>query len=160
VVRRVYPTRPIVGVGALIVRDGKILLEQRKNEPGRGKWSVPGGIVELGETLEHTVIRETEEETGLVVDDPVLVDAVSQISLDDDGKVKYHFIIIDYFVRMKSGTYKAASDAAALEWVLLTDVESKDLTPSFRRFFIDNREKLKGMNSDSTAYGSKDDLGN
>lgn len=157
---RLYPTRPIVGVGALIVRDGKILLEQRKNEPGRGKWSVPGGIVELGETLEHTVIRETEEETGLVVDDPVLVDAVSQISLDDAGKVKYHFIIIDYFVRMKSGTYKAASDAAALEWVLLTDVESKDLTASFRRFFIDNREKLKGLNSDSGVYGSEDDLGN
>ena len=149
-----------MGVGAIVVHDGKILLEQRKNEPGRGKWSVPGGIVELGETLEHTVIRETEEETGLVVDDPVLVDAVSQISLDDAGKVKYHFVIIDYFVRLKSGTSKAASDAAALEWVSLADVESKGLTPSFRRFFVDNREKLKGMNPDSRVCGSENDLFN
>jgi ADP-ribose pyrophosphatase YjhB (NUDIX family) len=155
---RLYPTRPIVGVGAIIVHDGKILLEQRKNEPGRGKWSVPGGIVELGETLEHTVIRETEEETGLVVDDPVLIDAVSQISLDDAGKVKYHFVIIDYFVRLKSGTSKAASDAAALEWVSLADVESKGLTPSFRRFFVDNREKLKRMNSDSRSCSSENDV--
>jgi len=142
------------------VHGGKILLEQRKNEPGRGKWSVPGGIVELGEALEQTVIRETEEETGLVVDDPVLVDAVSQISLDDAGKVKYHFVIVDYFVRLKSGTLKAASDAAALRWVSLDDVESKDLTPSFRRFFVDNREKLKGMNSDSRVCGSENGVGN
>jgi 8-oxo-dGTP diphosphatase len=149
VLSRVYPARPIVGVGAIILCDGKILLEQRKNEPGRGKWSVPGGIVELGETLEQTVIRETEEETGLVVDNPVLVDTVSQISLDDAGKVKYHFVIIDYFVRPKSGTSKAASDAAALEWVAIADVESRDLTPSFRRFFVENREKLKRMNSGS-----------
>ena len=150
---RLYPTRPIVGVGAIIVHDDKILLEQRKNEPGKGKWSVPGGIVELGETLEHTVIRETEEETGLVVDNPVLVDAVSQISWDDAGNVKYHFVIVDYFVRLKSGTSKAASDAAALEWVALTDVENKDLTPSFRRFFVGNREKLKRMNSGSRVCG-------
>lgn len=149
-----------MGVGAIIVHDGRILLEQRKNEPGRGKWSVPGGKVEVGETLEHTVIRETEEETGLVVDDPVLVDAVSQISLDDAGKVKYHFVIIDYFVRLKSGTSKASSDAAALEWVLLAHVESKDLTPSFRRFFVDNREKLKRMNSDSRVCGSENKVGN
>ena len=150
---RLYPTRPIVGVGAIIVCDDKILLEQRKNEPGRGKWSVPGGIVELGETTEQTVIRETEEETGLVVDNPVLVDAVSQIAFDDAGKVKYHFVIIDYFVRLKSGASKAASDAAALEWVALADVESMDLTPSSRRFFVGNREKLKRMNSSSRVCG-------
>jgi 8-oxo-dGTP diphosphatase len=146
---RLYPVRPIVGVGAILVCDGKILLEERKNEPGRGKWSVPGGIVELGETLEETVIRETEEETGLVVDDPVLIDAVTQIALDEDGKVRYHFVIIDYFVRFKSGKLEAASDAAALEWVALEEVESKDLTASFRKFFVENCEKLKRMDSGS-----------
>ena len=65
---RLYPNRPIVGVGVIIVREGKILLERRKNEPGRGKWSIPGGTVELGESLEQTVIRETREETGLSVE--------------------------------------------------------------------------------------------
>jgi 8-oxo-dGTP diphosphatase len=148
---RLYPIRPIVGVGAILVCDGRMLLEERKNDPGRGKWSVPGGIVELGETLEETVIRETEEETGLVVDDPVLIDAVTQIALDEDGKVKYHFVIIDYFVRFKSGKLKAASDAAALEWIALEEVESKDLTASFRKFFIENCEKLKRMDSGSRA---------
>jgi len=146
---RLYPVRPIIGVGAILVCDGKILLEERKNEPGRGKWSVPGGIVELGETLEQTVIREAEEETGLVVDNPVLIDAVTQIALDENGKVRYHFVIIDYFVRFKSGRLEAASDAAALEWVALEEVESKDLTASFRKFFVENYEKLKRMDSGS-----------
>jgi 8-oxo-dGTP diphosphatase len=139
--------RPIVGVGAVIALQGKILLEQRKNEPGRGKWSVPGGKVELGETPEQTVIRETKEETGLVVDNPVLIDVVSQVTLDENGKVKYHFIIIDYFVRLKSGKLEAASDAASLEWVPLGEVENKDLTTSFRNFFFENHESLKKMDS-------------
>jgi 8-oxo-dGTP diphosphatase len=139
--------RPIVGVGAVIALKGKILLEQRKNEPGRGKWSVPGGKVELGETPEQTVIRETKEETGLVVDNPVLIDVVSQVTLDENGKVKYHFIIIDYFVRLKSGKLEAASDAASLEWVPLGEVENKDLTASFRNFFFENHESLKKMDS-------------
>lgn len=144
---RLYPIRPIVGVGAVTVLQGKILLEQRKNEPGRGKWSVPGGIVELGETPEQTVIRETKEETGLVVDNPVLIDVVSQVTLDENGKVKYHFVIIDYFVRLKSGKLEAASDAASLEWVPLDEVENKDLTASFRNFFLENYESLKKMDS-------------
>jgi 8-oxo-dGTP diphosphatase len=141
--------RPIVGVGAVIMLEGKILLEQRKNEPGKGKWSVPGGKVELGETPEQTIIRETKEETGLVVDNPVLIDVVSQVTLDENGKVKYHFIIIDYFVRLKSGKVEAASDAASLEWVPLGEVENKDLTTSFRNFFLEHYEDLKKMDCGS-----------
>ena len=144
---RLYPMRPIVGVGAVIVLQGKILLEQRKNEPGKGKWSVPGGKVELGETPEQAAIRETKEETGLVVDNPVLIDVVSQITLDENGKVKYHFVIIDYFVRLKTGKLEAASDAASLEWVNLDEVKNKDLTASFRDFFLKNYERLKKMES-------------
>lgn len=142
-----YPLRPIVGVGAVIVLEGKILLEQRKNEPGKGKWSIPGGKVELGETPEQAVIRETKEETGLVVGNPVLIDVVSQVTLDENGKVKYHFVIIDYFVRLKSGKLEAASDAASLEWVTFGEVENKDLTASFRNFFLENYESLKKMES-------------
>jgi 8-oxo-dGTP diphosphatase len=141
--------RPIVGVGAVIMLEGKILLEQRKNEPGRGKWSVPGGKVELGETPEKAVIRETKEETGLVVDNPVLIDVVSQVTLNENGKVKYHFVIVDYFVRLKSGKLEAASDAASLEWVPLGEVENKDLTTSFRNFFLEHYEDLKKMDCGS-----------
>jgi 8-oxo-dGTP diphosphatase len=146
---RLYPNRPIVGVGAVIIQNGKILLEKRKNDPGRGKWSIPGGLVELGESLEQAVIREVQEETGLVVDTPKLIDVVSQTTLDESGKVKYHFVIVDYLVKLQSGTARAASDAAELEWIRLDEVEQKDLIKSFRRFFEKNRKGLEKMKSSS-----------
>ena len=144
---RLYPNRPIVGVGVAIIRDGKILLEKRKNEPGRGKWSIPGGIVELGESLEQTVVRETREETGLFVSKPEPIDVVNQVTLDENGKTKYHFVIIDYFVKLESGIPKAASDAAELEWVAFEEVESRDLTKSFKGLFQKNRMRLEKMSS-------------
>lgn len=108
---RLYPSKPFVGVGAIIISEGKILLEKRRNDPGSGKWSIPGGIVELGEKVEQTVVREVKEETGLLVNRPELLGVVDNVALDEDGKVKYHFVIIDYFVKLKGGTAKAASDA-------------------------------------------------
>jgi 8-oxo-dGTP diphosphatase len=144
---RLYPSRPIVGVGVVVIREGKILLEKRKNDPGRGKWSVPGGIVELGENLERTVVREMSEETGLLVIAPEPLDVINQVTLDENNRVKYHFVIIDYLVKLKGGTLKAASDAAELEWVSFEDVEKRDLTKSFRNFFEKNRKKLEKMNS-------------
>ena len=136
-----------MGVGVLIICDGKILLEKRKNDPGKDKWSVPGGTVELGETLEQTVLREVKEETGLSVREPEPIDVINQVTLDENGKVKYHFVIIDYFVKLADGTPRAASDAAELEWAALDQVEKRDLTPSFRVFFQKNRKKLEKMNS-------------
>ena len=144
---RLYPNQPIVGVGAIIMQNAKILLEKRKNDPGRGKWSIPGGVVELGESLEQTVIREVQEETGLIVDAPELIDVVNQATLDESGKVRYHFVIVDYVVNLKSGTARAASDAADLEWVPLEQVEQKDLIKSFRDFFEKNRKKLEMISS-------------
>lgn len=145
--RRLYPDGPIVSIGAIIMQNGKILLEKRKNDPGRDKWSIPGGIVELGENPEQTVIREVHEETGLVVDSPELIDVVNSVSLDESGKVKYHFVIVDYFVKLRSGTARAASDAAKLEWVRLDEVEQRDLTKSFRDFFEKNRKRLEKISS-------------
>jgi mutator protein MutT len=144
---RVYPKLPIVGVGVILVCEGRILLAKRKNEPGKDKWSVPGGIVELGETLEQTVVREAREETGLIVEDPEPIDVISQVTLDENSKIKYHFIIIDYFVRFKNAAAEAGSDVGELEWVALDQVEKKDLTKSFRVFFQKNEEKLKKLNS-------------
>ncbi len=140
---KLYPKRPVVGVGAIILDGDKILLEKRKNSPGKGKWSVPGGLVELGERIEQATIREVKEETGLDVHEPRLVDIVDHISLDESGTVKYHFVIVDYLVRVKSGRPKAASDAEALKWVPFNEVEVYDLTESFRRFFQGNRQRLE-----------------
>jgi mutator protein MutT len=142
--KRVYPDKPVAGVGAVIVQEGKILLEKRKNAPGRGKWSVPGGLVELGESTEQAVIREVKEETGLEVEEPRLIDVVNNVSLDEKGKIKYHYVIVDYLVRVRRGVPKAASDADELKWVPFSEVEEYDLTESFRDFFRRNRQKLEG----------------
>jgi mutator protein MutT len=144
-VKKLYPDLPIVGVGAVILSEGKILLEKRKNEPAKGKWTIPGGVVEVGESLEDAVIRETKEETGLEVEAPLFIDVVDQVDLDENGRVKYHFVIIDYHVKVKRGEPRAESDADALQWVTLDEVENYDLTPSFRRFFKQNKKKLENF---------------
>ena len=145
--RRIYPKQPLVGVGAIIIRGGKILLEKRGNEPGRGKWSIPGGLVELGENLEQTAIREVKEETGLEVEKPEHIDVVDNISSDESGKVRYHFVIVDYLVKLKGGKLKAASDAAELRWVAFEEVGKYDLTSTFRAFFQRNRQNLEKLSS-------------
>jgi mutator protein MutT len=138
-----HPKKPVVGVGAIILDGDKILLEKRKNDPSKGKWSIPGGLVELGEGVEDAVIREVKEETGLEVYEPRLVDVVDYISLGEKGGVLYHFVIVDYLVTVNGGDAKAASDAEALKWVPFNEVEEYDLTESFRRFFQRNRQKLE-----------------
>jgi len=146
-VKRLYPKQPVVGVGAVIIKDGKILLEKRKSEPGRGKWSIPGGLVELGESVSQTVVREVAEETGLEVYAPELIDVVDNVVRDENGEVKYHFVIVDYFVKLKGGNMKASSDAEELQWVPLDEVEKYDLTKTFRAFIQRNKQKLEKFNS-------------
>ena len=146
-VKRLYPNQPVIGVGAVVICDGKFLLEKRKNEPGKGKWSIPGGLVELGESVEQTVIREVMEETGLEVEKPEHIDVVDNVVRDENGEIKYHFVIIDYFVKLKGGTLKAASDAEELKWVSSVDVEKYDLTKTFREFFKRNYKRLQELNS-------------
>ena len=145
--KRLYPNKPLIGVGAVIVCNGRILLEKRKGEPGKGKWSIPGGLVELGERAEQTVIREVREETNLEVENPELIDVVDSITFDEGGRIKYHFVIIDYFVKLKGGTVKAADDAAELKWVPFNEVEKYDLTRTFREFFERNFKQLQELNS-------------
>jgi 8-oxo-dGTP diphosphatase len=145
--RRQYPKQPLVGVGAVVVCSGKILLEKRKNDPGKGKWSIPGGLVELGENVEQSVIREVKEETGLDVEKPEHIDVVDSITEDENSKIRYHFVIIDYFVKLRSGALKASSDADELRWVQFDQVEEFDLTRSFRTFFQRNRQKIEAFSS-------------
>ena len=113
---RQYPERPIVGVGAVIVDDGKILLIRRKYEPLKGHWSLPGGMVEIGEPLEAALTREMQEETGLLVDVGPVIEVFDRIMRDEQRRVRYHFVLIDYLCWPSGGTLLAGSDVDAAIW--------------------------------------------
>ncbi len=148
--KREYPSRPIVGIGAVIARGGKLLLARRGSEPGRNKWSVPGGLVELGETVEETIVREVKEETNLDVEVHSLVDVVNNLVRDEEGKIRYHFVILDFFAKVKGGALRAGSDLREVKWVPLDQVERFDLTGTFREFLERNREKLQEFSADKS----------
>jgi 8-oxo-dGTP diphosphatase len=114
---REYPPGPVVGVGAVIVRDGRALIVLRGHEPRKGEWSLPGGHVELGERLTEAVRREAAEETGLLVTVGPIVETFDRVHRDPDGRVRFHFVIVDYLCAAGSGEATAASDADAVAWV-------------------------------------------
>ena len=109
---RAYPDRPFVGVGGVIVDQGRVVLIKRRFEPLAGQWSLPGGTLEIGESLEAGVAREMREETGLEVAVGPVVDVFDRILLDTDGRVRYHFVLIDYLCRPIGGSLVAGSDVA------------------------------------------------
>ena len=117
---REFPEAPIVGVGAVIIEQNRVLLVQRGREPLKGKWSLPGGMLELGESLAEGVVREVQEETGLVVEVIELVELLDRVhreSSPDGERVRYHYVIADYLCRVVGGTLQASSDADAVRWI-------------------------------------------
>ena len=126
---REYPDRPIVGVGGVVIADGKVLLVRRASEPLRGQWSLPGGVVELGETLKEGVRRELREETGLEVSIVEMVEAFERIVRDAVGRVRYHFVLIDYLCEPVTGEACAGSDVLDVAWVTRDSLARFELTP-------------------------------
>jgi len=114
--QREFPVAPLVGVGAVVVKQGRVLLVQRGTEPAKGKWSIPGGLIDVGESLREAVAREVREETGLLVEPLELIELLDRIHRDGD-RVRYHYVIADYLCRVVGGTLLAASDADAVRWV-------------------------------------------
>jgi len=127
--RRVYPKKPLVGVGILIRQGDKYLLIQRAAEPDKGLWSVPGGMIEIGERSTKAAVREVYEETGLVVEILRILDVIDKIIMDEN-KVKFHFVIVDYIAEYKSGTLKASSDALNARWVTAEEFRDYELSPT------------------------------
>ena len=125
---RLYPERPMIGVGTLIRRGEEYLLIKRAAEPDRGLWSVPGGMVELGEKTSEAAVREAEEETGLVVEILEDLGVVDKIVLDDGGRVKYHFVIIDYLAEPVSGVMHNHDDALDARWVHPRDFRKYEIS--------------------------------
>ncbi len=119
---RRYPKRPLVGVGALILKRDRILMAQRGKEPLKGWWSLPGGALEIGERLADGVCREVLEETGLKVRPLGILEVFERITRDSSGAPEYHYVLIDYMCRITGGILGPGDDVCAVEWVKRRDL--------------------------------------
>lgn len=132
---RVYPDRPLVGVGGVVFREGEVLIVKRGSEPSYGKWSIPGGLVNLGETVAEACAREVEEETGIIVEVGEVVDVCDYIERDADGRVRFHYVIIDFLAVPVGGALRAGSDVLDAKFVRIEELGEYDLTRTARRVF-------------------------
>jgi ADP-ribose pyrophosphatase YjhB (NUDIX family) len=140
---REYPNNPLVGVGAVIVEhhrdDHRVLLIRRGQPPLLGEWSLPGGVLECGETLREAVAREAREETGLLVETGELLGVYERVIRDDEKRVRYHYVLIDFLCRAVGGDLKAGSDAADVRWFTRNEL------PALKLAYDANDVVLKGL---------------
>jgi len=149
--QREFPETPLVGVGAVVVDQGRVLLVRRGHEPLKGQWSLPGGGVEVGESLTAGVVREVSEETGLTVEPLELIELLDRIHRDGE-RVRYHYVIADYLCRVVGGELKAASDADAVRWVERAEWNSHSalkLDPITVRVIEAGWQRARTINSDA-----------
>ena len=131
--KRSYPEHPIIGVGAVVVDGSRVLLVRRATEPLKGEWSVPGGMLELGEKLRDGVRREVLEETGLVVEPGEVLDVFDSIFTDAQGRTQYHYVLIDFLCRTISGEAKAETDVSEVRWISENDLPAMGLRESIEQ---------------------------
>jgi 8-oxo-dGTP diphosphatase len=132
-VRREYPERPLVGVGGVVIRDERTLLVRRGSAPLEGEWSIPGGMLELGETILEGVRRELLEETAIEVRVLDLIEVFERVTRDEAGKLKYHFVILDYLCEAVQGEAHAGSDVTDVAWARESELSKYSLTPTATR---------------------------
>jgi 8-oxo-dGTP diphosphatase len=120
---REYPAHPVVGVGAVVVRDGRALIVRRAHEPRKGEWSLPGGLLDLGESLADAARREVREETGLDVEIGPIIETFDRVHRDAEGRIRYHFVIVDFVCWSPGGDAVAGSDAEAVAWVTADEID-------------------------------------
>jgi len=128
--KRAYPDHPIIGVGAVIIDSGRALLVRRNTDPLKGEWSVPGGVLELGEKLRDGAAREALEETGLHVEVGEVLDVFDSIFPDTDGRTQYHYVLIDFLCRPLSGEAAPGSDVSEVQWITAADLDHLNLRDS------------------------------
>jgi 8-oxo-dGTP diphosphatase len=136
---REYPDNPLVGVGAVIVEENRVLLIRRGQPPLLGEWSLPGGLLECGETLREAVAREAREETGLLVETGEMLGVYERVIRDDTKRVRYHYVLLDFLCRPVGGDLKAGSDAADVRWFTRNEL------PALNLAYDTNEVVLKGL---------------
>ena len=124
---REYPKRPIIGLGAAVIGPQGVLLVKRGKPPRMGAWSLPGGAQDLGETIKEGIVREVREETGLDVEVIEIIDVIESIHHDPNGRIKYHYTLVDAYVIETGGTLKAGSDAIEAQWFSMKEIEDLQL---------------------------------
>src|ERR1700734_1968509 len=125
--QREFPEAPLVGVGAIIIEDSRVVLVKRAHPPLQAEWSIPGGVLEVGELVRQAAIREAREETGLTVKAGELLGVYDRVLRDADQRVQYHYVLIDFLCRRVAGNIAAASDAAEARWFMLEDLTGLNL---------------------------------
>jgi 8-oxo-dGTP diphosphatase len=135
--KREYPDRPLVGVGGVVVHRNRVLIIRRGGEPLKGQWSIPGGLVELGEDLISGVKRELKEETGLSVEPLEVIEVFDRI-VRKGKRVRYHYVIVDFACRLKGGRLKPASDVVDARWVRRQDLPQYDLSEKATSVILDS----------------------
>lgn len=133
VAEREYPQRPIIAVGGVVIHAGRALLVRRGQPPLEGRWSIPGGILEIGETITSAIERELKEETGVSVRVLGLLEIYEKVLRDSDNRPQYHFVILDYMCEFVEGVAAAAGDVTDAEWVAEEDLEKLQLTSAALR---------------------------
>ena len=141
--KRDYPERPMIGVGAVIIHRDRVLLVRRATEPLKGEWSVPGGMLELGEKLRDGLHREVLEETGLEVEPGEVLDVFDSIFRDEQGRTQYHYVLIDYLCHATSEEAQAASDVSEVRWVSEDELPALRLRESIEQ--VVRKGLLKGL---------------
>jgi len=125
--KREYPDQPLVGVGAIIIEGDRVVLVKRGHPPLAGEWSIPGGVLEVGETLREAAVREALEETGLTVEPGDLLGVYDRVLRDADERTIYHYVLIDFLCRRTAGEPRAAGDADEARWFAKAEVEALSL---------------------------------
>jgi 8-oxo-dGTP diphosphatase len=131
--KREYPEQPLVGVGVLVRRGDSILLVKRRNEPGKGLWSIPGGVLELGETLEVAAKREAKEETGVGIAVDSLLDVYNLIENDEVDRIRYHYVLINYLAHYVEGELELNDESSDIKWVKFDELNRYQATKTLRR---------------------------
>lgn len=139
---RSYPAFPRVGVGAVVTKDENVLLIKRRFEPKAGKWTLPGGLVNVGETLQQAVRREISEECGIQINPKRIIDVLDVIEEDDQHRIKYHYVVVDFEAEYISGTAVPGSDVTEVKWVPRSRLTQLNLPESTRDFFLKHRASL------------------